>query len=66
MTKKNIELRAKLDSIINETDYEGEKGIDYKEYSIDLINDKSKEPKELNILNSNLPIDNANNDMNGN
>ena len=66
MTKKNIELRAKLDSIINETDYEGEKGIDYKEYSIDLINDKSKEPKELNLLNSNFPIDNENDGLIGN
>ena len=66
MTKKNIELRAKLDSIINESDYEGEKGIDYKEYSIDLINDKSKEPKELNLLNSNFPIDNENDGLIGN
>ena len=47
MTKKNIELRAELDSNINNNYYEDEKRIDYKDYSIDLIDDKFKELKEF-------------------
>ena len=51
MTKKNIELRAQLDSADEEKDYVDEKLIAYKGYEFELKSEESKEKNEL------LPLD---------
>ena len=53
MTKKNIELRARLDSSNEETDFEDEKIIAYKGYEFKLNPEESKGTQELVSINEN-------------
>ena len=53
MTKKNIELRALLDSTNEETDFEDEKIIAYKGYEFNLNPEVSKGTQELVSINEN-------------
>ena len=49
MTKKNIELRAKLDSVLEVNDDE-KGGIDYEGYLLSLKDDKLKELNDINEI----------------
>ena len=49
MTKKNIELRAKLDSVLEVNDDE-KGGIDYEGYLLSLKDDKLKELNDINVI----------------
>ncbi len=43
MTKKNIEVRARLDAIMEKDEEEYETRIDYQDYIFDLKDDKNNE-----------------------
>ena len=49
MTKKNIELRARLDSVLEVNDDE-KGGIDYEGYLLSLKDDKLKELNDINEI----------------
>ena len=51
--QKNIELRARLDSTNEETDFEDEKIIAYKGYEFNLNPEESKGTQELVSINEN-------------
>ena len=57
MTKKNIELRARLDSTNEESDFEDEKIIAYKGYEFKLNPEESKGTQELVSINENSTND---------
>ena len=57
MTKKNIEIRSRLDSVIEIKEEDNETKIDYKDYSIDLNDVKLTEM---------IPIDSKSYDDNDN
>ena len=58
MTKKNIELRAKLDSDLNKNIYEDDQGIAYKGYDFDFKKFESKGENELFPLDESLSFAN--------
>ena len=58
MTKKNIELRAKLDSDLNKNIYEDDQGIAYKGYDFDFKKFESKVENELFPLDESLSFAN--------
>ena len=58
MTKKNIELRAKLDSDLNKNIYEDDQGIAYKGYDFDFKKFESKGENELFPLDESLSFEN--------
>ena len=58
MTKKNIELRAKLDSDLNKNIYEDDQGIAYKGYDFDFKKFESKVENELIPLDESLSFAN--------
>ena len=58
MTKKNIELRAKLDSDLNKNIYEDDQGIAYKGYDFDFKKFQSKVENELFPLDESLSFAN--------
>ena len=58
MTKKNIELRAKLDSDLNKNIYEDDQGIAYKGYDFDFKKFESKGENELFPLDESLSFSN--------
>jgi hypothetical protein len=58
MTKKNIELRARLDSDLNKNIYEDDQGIAYKGYDFDFKKFESKGENELFPLDESLSFAN--------
>ena len=58
MTKKNIELRARLDSDLNKNIYEDDQGIAYKGYDFDFKKFESKGENELFPLDESLSFEN--------
>ena len=58
MTKKNIELRAKLESIISKNIYEDDQRIAYKGYDFDFKKFESKGENELFPLDESLSFAN--------
>ena len=58
MTKKNIELRARLDSDLNKNIYEDDQGIAYKGYDFDFKKFESKVENELFPLDESLSFAN--------
>ena len=57
MTKKNIEIRSRLDSVLEINEEDNETKIDYRDYSIDLNEEKLTEM---------IPIDSKSYDDNDN
>jgi hypothetical protein len=58
MTKKNIVLRARLDSDLNKNIYEDDQGIAYKGYDFDFQISESKGTNELLLLDESLSFEN--------